>query len=387
MLVVLGMWNLTGLLQRIRHGLGTHGNALGVSHAHPHAHGDYVHSHRHGHETRRPWTWRGPDAAGMARTAGSAASASTRCSARSSSGSSTAWLDRRRSRCSSWRPSRMPGGPWLTCCSSVSGPSWDVAHYPRHRCPRSCMPRGGYRLSRRYLQYRLRPAEPHLRAIPRLPHLLRGGTADRSSWSAVRSGTPEAGASCLSGRLHGEEACTGLAIMATIRGQTACWRAGHHAALFHLRSVCGASTPPDRDHWESVRLALRVVGHRPMAKVGRLPRSKRMQPRLDFVISVRRIAKLDHRRAGCVVLRYDWRPPHEAVSGARLSPKILILVLVFVSLLGVLAFALSRELTTTTRPMAARPALRPPRPALSPAEEAYIRLGPIHGVSSEARCA
>ena len=49
MLVVLGMWNLTGLLQRIRHGLGTQGNALGVSHAHPHAHGDYLHSHRHGH--------------------------------------------------------------------------------------------------------------------------------------------------------------------------------------------------------------------------------------------------------------------------------------------------------------------------------------------------
>ncbi len=49
MLVVLGMWNLTGLLQRIRHGLGTHGSALGASHAHPHAHGDYVHSHPHGH--------------------------------------------------------------------------------------------------------------------------------------------------------------------------------------------------------------------------------------------------------------------------------------------------------------------------------------------------
>jgi hypothetical protein len=66
------------------------------------------------------------------------------------------------------------------------------------------------------------------------------------------------------------------------------------------------------------------------------------------------------------------------VSGARPSPKIL--VLVSVSLLGVLAFALSRELTTTTRPMAARPPLRPPRPALSPAEESYIRaLWPIHG--------
>ena len=65
MLVVLGMWNLTGLLQRIRHGLGTHGNALGASHEHPHAHGDYVHSHRHGHgladhghgEDQTPQAW------------------------------------------------------------------------------------------------------------------------------------------------------------------------------------------------------------------------------------------------------------------------------------------------------------------------------------------
>jgi hypothetical protein len=105
------------------------------------------------------------------------------------------------------------------------------------------------------------------------------------------------------------------------------------------------------------------------------------KPRLDFVISVRRIGKPGSPScAGALFFGTIGGHPMRRVSGARLSPKILILVLVFVSLLGVLAFSLSRELTTTTRPMAARPALRPPRPALSPAEEAYIRaLWPIHG--------
>ena len=105
------------------------------------------------------------------------------------------------------------------------------------------------------------------------------------------------------------------------------------------------------------------------------------EPCLDFVISVRRIGKPGSPScAGALFFGTIGGHPMRRVSGARLSPKILILVLVFVSLLGVLAFSLSRELTTTTRPMAARPALRPPRPALSPAEEAYIRaLWPIHG--------
>jgi ABC-type nickel/cobalt efflux system permease component RcnA len=45
MLVVLGLWNLTGILQQLRHQLG----ARPGLHAHPHRHGDYVHSHPHGH--------------------------------------------------------------------------------------------------------------------------------------------------------------------------------------------------------------------------------------------------------------------------------------------------------------------------------------------------
>ena len=45
MLVVLGLWNLTALLQHVRDQL----SASAGQHAHPHQHGDYVHSHRHGH--------------------------------------------------------------------------------------------------------------------------------------------------------------------------------------------------------------------------------------------------------------------------------------------------------------------------------------------------
>ena len=105
------------------------------------------------------------------------------------------------------------------------------------------------------------------------------------------------------------------------------------------------------------------------------------EPHLGVVLSVRGIGKSESPTpcAGASFFDAIGGHPMRPVSGARLSPKIL--VLVSVSLLGVLAFALSRELTTTTtRPMAARPALRPPRPALSPAEESYIRaLWPIHG--------
>jgi hypothetical protein len=114
---------------------------------------------------------------------------------------------------------------------------------------------------------------------------------------------------------------------------------------------------------------------------GYLPRSKSVaEPRLGVVLSVRGIGKSESPTpcAGASFFDTIGGHPMRRVSGVRLSPKIL--VLVSVSLLGVLAFALSRELTTTTRPMAARPALRPPRPALSPAEESYIRaLWPIHG--------
>src|SRR2546428_10036401 len=55
MLVVLGLWNLTGVLQRIRETLTSRGTRTGGLHAHTHSHGDYVHSHSHGH---------GPDAHG-----------------------------------------------------------------------------------------------------------------------------------------------------------------------------------------------------------------------------------------------------------------------------------------------------------------------------------
>src|SRR3989442_10383983 len=50
MLVVLGLWNLTGVLQRIREALTSRGTRPGGLHAHTHSHGDYVHSHSHGHE-------------------------------------------------------------------------------------------------------------------------------------------------------------------------------------------------------------------------------------------------------------------------------------------------------------------------------------------------
>jgi hypothetical protein len=60
-------------------------------------------------------------------------------------------------------------------------------------------------------------------------------------------------------------------------------------------------------------------------------------------------------------------------------PKMLILGAVFLGLVGILSFAVSRELTSSSQP-AARPSLRPPRPPLSPAEEQYMRaLWPVHG--------
>lgn len=46
MLIVLGLMNLTGVLQRITEGLTPSASV----HAHPHPHGDYVHTHLHGHQ-------------------------------------------------------------------------------------------------------------------------------------------------------------------------------------------------------------------------------------------------------------------------------------------------------------------------------------------------
>ena len=50
MLIVLGLMNLTGVLQRITESVTPPAGQPGTVHAHPHAHDDYVHTHAHGHE-------------------------------------------------------------------------------------------------------------------------------------------------------------------------------------------------------------------------------------------------------------------------------------------------------------------------------------------------
>jgi hypothetical protein len=61
-------------------------------------------------------------------------------------------------------------------------------------------------------------------------------------------------------------------------------------------------------------------------------------------------------------------------------PKVLIAGVVSLGLVGILGFAVSRELTGISEPVTARPPLRPPRPPVSRAEEEYMRaLWPIHG--------
>ena len=50
MLIVLGLMNLTGVLQRITESVTPPSGPPGTVHAHPHAHDDYVHTHVHGHE-------------------------------------------------------------------------------------------------------------------------------------------------------------------------------------------------------------------------------------------------------------------------------------------------------------------------------------------------
>ena len=49
MLTVLGLMNLTGVLQRITESVAPPADPPGTVHAHPHPHGDYVHTHIHGH--------------------------------------------------------------------------------------------------------------------------------------------------------------------------------------------------------------------------------------------------------------------------------------------------------------------------------------------------
>lgn len=50
MLIVLGLMNLTGVLQRITESVTPASGPPGTAHAHAHPHGDYVHTHPHGHE-------------------------------------------------------------------------------------------------------------------------------------------------------------------------------------------------------------------------------------------------------------------------------------------------------------------------------------------------
>ena len=71
-----------------------------------------------------------------------------------------------------------------------------------------------------------------------------------------------------------------------------------------------------------------------------------------------------------------------------MTPKTIALAIVVVGLVSVLAFATTREISrTATAPTAPPPSARPARPALSSAEEAFIRTwGRSTATSSEARC-
>jgi len=66
--------------------------------------------------------------------------------------------------------------------------------------------------------------------------------------------------------------------------------------------------------------------------------------------------------------------------GGLAHSKLLILVATVVGLLGLLTFAIDRGATGTSPLTTAKPPAQPPRPALTAAEEEYIReLWPIHG--------
>ena len=63
-----------------------------------------------------------------------------------------------------------------------------------------------------------------------------------------------------------------------------------------------------------------------------------------------------------------------------MTRKMIALGLLVLGLVGVLAFATSREMSRTSTPAIVTPPARPARPALSPVEEAFIQsLWPIHG--------
>jgi high-affinity nickel-transport protein len=50
MLILLGILNLTGILQWVAETFSTAGGTPGAVHSHPHSHGDYVHTHAHSHD-------------------------------------------------------------------------------------------------------------------------------------------------------------------------------------------------------------------------------------------------------------------------------------------------------------------------------------------------
>jgi hypothetical protein len=65
MLILMGVLNLTGMLQWINNTFSSGDAISGAAHSHPHCHGDYIHSHPHQHEPeahphaseQRPLSW------------------------------------------------------------------------------------------------------------------------------------------------------------------------------------------------------------------------------------------------------------------------------------------------------------------------------------------
>src|SRR5271168_4821207 len=53
MLILLGVMNLTGMLQWIQSNLPAFPAREGIIHSHLHSHGDYIHAHVHGHDPER----------------------------------------------------------------------------------------------------------------------------------------------------------------------------------------------------------------------------------------------------------------------------------------------------------------------------------------------
>ena len=74
------------------------------------------------------------------------------------------------------------------------------------------------------------------------------------------------------------------------------------------------------------------------------------------------------------------RPPMTVFEHVRLRPKMLILAVACLCLVGVVLVALRRESTSIRQPVTTSRMLQPTRPALTPAEEEYIgALWPVHG--------